>query len=309
MISGSIVGLFIGKKYDYVFGFNTGPLTAMMPVALIHKFYGKSTTLWIQDIWPDSVYAYGFRQSKVLSYLIDSFVKFIYRHISSFAISGRGFESKLLPYIKQNQSIKYCPNWADSLDMNARAVKLADKTKVHFTFAGNIGKVQNLHNIITAFDKLPDIYQNKAQLNVIGNGSALEELKKISSKNNIIFHGRKPRDLMARYYKASDFLIVSLIDKPIFSLTVPAKTQTYILAQKPILGFICGDTADIISDNNLGYTAPPDDIENIMATFIKAIDTNQASKKEFAKNCKYLTNTVFNKDNTINALLKLLKNT
>ena len=38
---------------------------------------------------------------------------------------------------------------------------------------------------------------------------------------------------MAKFYKASDFLIVSLIDKPIFSVTVPAKTITYIAAKKP----------------------------------------------------------------------------
>ena len=44
---------------------------------------------------------------------------------------------------------------------------------------------------------------------------------------------------------ASDFLIVSLIDEPFFSVTIPAKTQAYIVARKPILAIINGDVADL----------------------------------------------------------------
>ena len=37
IILGSIVSLFIGKKYDYVFGFNMSSLTDMLPAVLIRK--------------------------------------------------------------------------------------------------------------------------------------------------------------------------------------------------------------------------------------------------------------------------------
>ena len=47
---------------------------------------------------------------------------------------------------------------------------------------------------------------------------------------------------MAGYYKSSDFLIISLIDKPIFSTLVPSKTQTYIAA-KSLFAIINGDTS------------------------------------------------------------------
>ena len=305
MISGTIVGLFIGKNYDYIFGFNMSALTGMMPAVVIKKFYNKPLTFWAQDIWPDSVYAYGFRKTKLLSFFLDKFVKFIYHNIDNIAISGKGFESKLKPYSKEELEFNYLPNWADDLDMNMESAKFSDDKKVHFTFAGNIGKVQNLENIINAFDKLPSKYQEKCQLNIIGDGSALDELKAISKKENIIFHGRKQRNDMASYYKASDFLIVSLVDKPIFSVTVPAKTQTYIKAKKPILAIINGDAADIINDNNLGYISSPNDTEEIKDIFIKAINTNAEQIEEFTKNCDKLTNTIFNKDIIIDKLLEL----
>ena len=305
MISGSIVGLFIGKKYDYIFGFNMSALTGMMPAVVIKKLYKKPLTFWAQDIWPDSVYAYGFKKTKILSFFLDKFVRFMYHNIDAIAISGKGFESKLKLYCKDDLKFNYLPNWADDLDMNMESANFSKEKKVHFTFAGNIGTVQNLENIIKAFDNLSIEYKEKAQLNIIGDGSALDELKKISNSTHIVFHGRKPRNKIAKYYKASDFLIVSLIDKPIFSVTVPSKTQTYILAKKPILAIINGDTANIIKENNLGYTASPTDLKGIENIFIKAIDTDKVHIDEFTKNCDNLTNNIFNKNIIIDKLLEL----
>jgi len=59
MIFGSIAAIFIGRKYDYVFGFNMSALTGMLPAVLIRKLYKKPTMFWVQDVWPDSVYAFG----------------------------------------------------------------------------------------------------------------------------------------------------------------------------------------------------------------------------------------------------------
>ncbi len=308
MILGSFVSFRIGKKYDYIFGFDVGALTGMVPAILLKKLYNKKVTLWIQDVWPDSVYAYGFKKSKFLQFLLNGFVKFVYRYTVNFAISGKGFKSKILPYIENNQIIEYLPNWADEFNKELEPFSFSDDKKVHFTFAGNIGKVQNLDNIIKAFGNLSNENLINSQLNIIGDGSELEKLKELVKNNNyknIIFWGRKPRNEMYKYFKASDFLIVSLIDKPIFSLTVPAKVQTYIASNKPILAVINGDASDIIKDNNLGYCTRPDNLEDIKNIFEKATNADKLQIDKFTKNCESLTKTTFNKENIINNLLKL----
>ncbi len=309
MFLGSIVSLKIGKKYDYVFGFDIAALTGMVPAVLLKKFYNKPVTLWIQDVWPDSVYAYGFKKTKLLESSLDTFVKFVYRHTSHFAISGHGFKERILPYISKKQNIEYLPNWADEFNKDLKAFNFSKEKKVQFTFAGNIGKVQNLENIIEAFGHLSEKDLQAAQLNIIGDGSNLQHLKDMVKKNNfknIIFWGRQPREEMYKYFKGSDFLIVSLVNKSIFSLTVPAKTQTYIAAGEPILAIINGDAANIVKDNNLGYYAKPDDIKDIQDTFIKSIHTSKEEMDNFIHNCEHLTNTTFNKENIIDSLLQLL---
>jgi len=307
MVFGSIAAIFIGRTYDYVFGFNLGSLTDMLPAVVIRKLYKKPVMFWVQDVWPDSVYAYGFKKTRLLSALLDAFVKFMHHNITAIAISSKGFESKLEPYIKKGLRFNYAPNWADDLDMDMNPIALSVTQKVHFTFAGNIGKVQNLENIINAFRLLSDGYQKKTQLNIIGDGSNLANLKKLSNNNpNIIFHGKQIREDMAKFYKASDFLIVSLIDEPIFSVTIPAKTQTYIAARKPILAIINGDVADIVNDNNLGISVDPSNVGLIKEAFEKCIDAPENEKSEFTINNTKLLETTFNKDNIINRMTSQL---
>jgi len=307
MISGTVFSVTNGYKYDYIFGFNLGSLTDMLPAVVIRKLYNKPVLLWVQDVWPDSVYAYGFKKTKVLSYLLDKFVGFIYNNVTSIAISGRGFEKKIKPYIRGDMIFNYLPNWADELDMGLSAVKLSEQEKIHFTFAGNIGKLQNLDTIIKSFVQLPNQYKKKAQLNVVGDGSNLNDLKSIAKEEqNIVFHGKQRRDLMASFYKASDFLIISLIDESIFSATVPAKTQTYISAKKPILGIIRGDTADIISDNNLGVCVDPSNGKQITSVFCECIDMSEEERNNFIKNNDDLLLTTFNKEYIVDKMLSIL---
>ena len=310
MLMGSLVSLKIGKKYDYIFGFQVGPLTAMVPAIILKQFYKKPVTLWIQDIWPDSVYAYGFKKTKILEFFLNSFVRYVYKNTSSFGISAKGFEKKIIPFLSENKEIFYAPNWADYLDKDLERIRFSHDDKIHFTFAGNIGSVQNLENIIESFGKIDDKYLEKAQLNIIGDGSHLEKLQNIVKENsfkNIIFWGRKPRGEIYKYLSASNFLIVSLIDKEIFSLTVPAKTQTYIATGKPIIAIIKGEAADIIRENQLGLVCDPDSLEEIKSVFIEAIEMSYEKSKKYIKNSELLTNTIFKKELILDNLLELLK--
>ena len=307
MFFGGLAAIFIGKKYDYIFGFNLSSLTDMFPAVVISKLYKKPTMFWVQDIWPDSVYAYGFKKTKTLSIFLDAFVKFMHHNINAIALSSKGFESKIKPYAKNGMKFVYAPNWADNLDMDIESANLSENPKVHFTFAGNIGKMQNLENIINAFLLLPTEYFDKSQLNIVGDGSNLDNIKLLANNNKqIVFHGMIAREKMNKFYKASDFLIISLIDEPVFSVTVPAKTQTYIAAKKPILAVIKGDVANIVEENNLGVSVSPSNIELIKDSLIKCIDMTDFEKRKFLDNSDTLLEKTFNKDVIINLLTATL---
>lgn len=311
MFNASIVALFIGKRYDYVFAYDVGPLTAMLPGVLIKKLYKKPFTIWVQDVWPDSVYAYGFKKRWLLSKLLNAYVKFIYRNARAIAVSGPGFIERVRPFTRSDKKIKYLPNWADDLTFDQGSFKFSEDKKTHFTFAGNIGKVQNLENVIDGFGALDRGNIEKSQLNIIGDGSHLEFLKKYvleKKYENIIFWGKQPRSEMSQYFQGSDFLIVALIDKPIFNLTVPGKLQTYIAAKRPIFAVIKGDVTKIVEENKLGICAEPNDIKAIKEGFEILLSTTSKERLDFSDRCESLSNGVFNKKIIINSMAELVTN-
>jgi glycosyltransferase involved in cell wall biosynthesis len=57
---------------------------------------------------------------------------------------------------------------------------------------------------------------------------------------------------MPSFYAHANALLVSLKKDPVFSLTIPGKVQSYLMAGVPILGMLDGEGAQVITDSNAG---------------------------------------------------------
>ena len=297
----SLVALFIGKKYNRVFVYHIGPLTQAIPAVLIKKIFGNKFYIWTLDIWPDSVYAYGFRKKAISRKLLDSFVKIVYKNCETVFVSCRGFTQKIHRYAPKVK-ILFSPQWApDDLVFEGVTPHESLKGGFNFTFAGNIGKVQNLENVIMGF-ALAAKSHTEIKLNIIGDGSNLEALKNIVKEKNIAnvyFWGRRPLKEMPRWFEGSDVLIISLIDEPIFSLTIPAKFQAYLASGKPIYCVMNGEVADLVINNKIGFVAQPDDINDIRSGFEKFLDTPKHELQAFGSNMKTLLSNEFDRNKII----------
>jgi len=297
----SLVSLFIGGKYEKVFVYHVGPLTQAIPVVLIKKLFGKKSYIWTLDIWPDSVYAYGFKKRALSGKLLDSFVKTVYKNCETVFVSCSGFKRKIEKYVPDAKII-FSPQWApDDLNFDRVTPHESLKRGFNFTFAGNIGKVQNLENVIRGF-ALAAKSNDQIRLNIIGNGSNLENLKRIVKEEsiaNVHFWGRRPLKEMPRWFEGSDVLIISLIDEPIFSLTVPAKFQAYLASGKPIYCVMKGEVADLVINNKIGLVAQPGDINDIRSGFEKFLDTPKHELQTFGSNMKLLLRNEYNRNKII----------
>ncbi len=146
---GTLIALFIGRKFDRVFVYQTGPLTLALPAILIKKIFGASVTIWSQDLWPDTVYAYGFKKTRFSNWFLNSLVTYIYSNCSNILVTGKGYIPKLKRYVKE-KPFYWIPNWSLMEYSPKGSVNLPGK--FNFTFTGNIGKVQNLKNVILGFE-------------------------------------------------------------------------------------------------------------------------------------------------------------
>jgi len=61
---------------------------------------------------------------------------------------------------------------------------------------------------------------------------------------------------MPAYYSQADCMVFSLKKEYIFSITIPAKVQTYLACAKPVIAMIDGEAAKLIDDADAGLSCP-----------------------------------------------------
>lgn len=307
VILGSITALFLARRYNKIFIYHIGPLTSAIPAVLVKKIFHIDVTIWTQDLWPDTVYSYGFKKKWYSTLFLNWLVKWVYKNCCHILVSCEGFISKIKKYVPQKE-VLYFPNWPLVNYDKKNMKKISLSKKFNFTFAGNIGKVQNLENVIRGFSLLSRDNKN-VQLNIIGDGSHLSTLKHMVKKENmknIVFWGRKKLDDMPIYFNASDVLLISLKNDPLFELTVPSKFQAYLCANRPILCIMKGEVAFMVKKYRIGICAEPDNLMSIKQGFLKLFKMKKNKQVLLKKNAEQLLKTTFNRQMIINSLTALM---
>jgi len=308
-ILSSIVLLFIGRKYKKIFVFQAGPLTVGIAAIIGKKIFKTTNTIWSVDLWPDTVYMYGFKQSKLNKAILDLFVTTIYNQFDTIFCSSFAFSKRLKHYVN-SKPIHTLLQWPQiSIDETVECDMILDKEYFNFTFTGNIARTQNLENVILGFS-LAQKTNSKIKLNIFGNGSDLERLEKLThdhSISNVVFWGRKPLIEMPTIYNQSQVLVISLQPDPVYDLYIPLKFSTYIAFSKPIFAIMNGVVSELVETNKIGVSASPSNIEEIGVEFLKLSSMDKNQLDLYSKNSSRLLENEFNRTRNIDIIFNTLK--
>jgi len=307
IVFGSIAGLILGRRSDVVFVYQTGPLTMAIPGVLIKKIYRRKLVIWTQDLWPETIYAYGIKKTKFLDSILGVFVSWIYKNCSHVIVTSEGFIKKLKQYYK-NKSISIVHNWVPFARHNDKDIELNLPAGFNFLFAGNIGSLQNLDKVILGFQLFQKDEPN-CNLNIVGDGSRLDEIKALVNTrniNNVFFYGRVSQSIVPEYLNQANALIISLSKTVIGEITIPAKFPMYLSFKKPIFGIIKGDIQRLIEENKIGITSDPDDTVNISHQFKAIYNLNQAELESISANCQTLLEREFSSDKSMHSLEQII---
>jgi glycosyltransferase involved in cell wall biosynthesis len=289
----------IGKDFDFVFVSQTGPLTVAYPALELKKKYNTSVAIWTCDIWPDVVYSYGIPKNFITDFILSKVIKGIYSECDNILVSSKRFEQTISRYV--NKKIHYIPNWLQETENVESALRL-DTSKINFTFTGNVSLYQNLLNVIKGFEKANI---NNSVLNIIGDGSGIDEIKNYVIENNIsnvILHGRYPYNQMNDILNQSNILVISLISNEGIEKTEPLKLQSYLDSGKPIFGILNGSCKDIIEENKIGICSLPNDIDDISLGFKNIIKFSNEEGDNIKQSSKELMQSRFNKEKIISKI-------
>jgi len=295
VIAGTLAALVKARGYDRIFVYQTGPLTLAIPAVVAGRLYGIPVTIWTQDIWPDMVYSYGFKKTRLLDWFLGLIIRFVYGNCAEILVSCEGFARRIEEYVP-GRNIKHFPNWPTVVpDGGTERMQLP--AGFNFTFAGNVGKLQNLDNILRGF-ALGVKEQPELRLNIVGDGSHLETLKAMAKEGNIpgvTFWGRYKAHEMPAFFRASDVMIVSLGNTPGLNLVVPSKFQAYLAFHKPVFAVMNGEVKGLVEKHGIGLSADPDSPEAIRDGFLKFYFSSRGGTDNFSANARRLLETDYDR--------------
>lgn len=246
------------KNFDAIFVFQPSPITVGIPSSILRRSKKIPVIFWVQDLWPDTLYAVGVLKNKFLLKIVGILVAYVYQRCDIILAQSKSFIAEIKKYAHESTPVIFFPNWAEFFfsTVNTTAAPEIPVLEGGFNvmFAGNIGEAQDFPAILAAAEILRG--SSNIQWIIVGGGRMTDwvksEIQKRDLQQNIKMIGRFPGERMASFFYHADALLISLKDDPILSMTLPGKVQPYLTAGKPILAMMNGEGRRAIEDSGAG---------------------------------------------------------
>lgn len=254
------------RRYDAVLIYEPSPVTVGLPGLLMAAINNAPALLWVQDLWPDTLEAMGFRPAGLVARCAGWLSDFIHRRCDRVMVQSRAFMPRLEARGVAPSRIAYLPNWAESFYRPPSPQENVADPMPHLggfrvVFAGNIGSAQSFETIVDAALRLRQI--TDLHWVVLGDGNMREWLAAEIAKHDLgtQFHllGQRPPEDMPAYFAHADALLVTLRADPVFSLTIPSKIQSYLACAKPVVASLDGEGAAVMRESGAGVVCGAED--------------------------------------------------
>ncbi len=315
VISAGILGpVFCREKYDVIFVYEPSPITVGIPAIVMKKVKQAPIMFWVQDLWPETLPAVGVITSRKIIKYVGSLARFIYSQCDRILIQSKSFRSSVEQYTSKPENIFYFPNSAEKLYQPLSSKMDTPEGKLmpsgfKVIFAGNIGAAQGFATILDAADILKE--NKKIHWVILGDGRMRvwveNEIKKRGLEETFHLLGKHPIATMPHFFSFADTLLVTLKKDPIFSLTIPAKLQSYLACGRPVIAALDGAGADVVKESKSGLVCPSDDAEKLAEKVLEMYNMPKNKRKKMGQDGRKYFETVFNGKMLVGKLEKWMR--
>lgn len=301
------------EKFDHIFVYEVSPITVAIPAIFFKRLTKSKLSLWVKDLWPESLSATGVVRSAILLKPIDLMVKWIYASCDQILVSSSAFIQSIQLHGVDFNKIHYFPQWAEKyykkiIPEDVPTQHRINKNGLTIMFAGNIGVAQDLGTLVECANFLKDI---EVHFVIIGEGRDKVRLQKIIKdkklEHKFSFLGeRRPEDI-SYYFSQADGLLLTLKNESIFELTIPAKLQSYLASGRPILGAISGEGNKIIQESAAGNAVNAGDGQGLAEIIKKFALCTKEDREKLGDNALSYYAKNFDRDSLITQLIKWIE--
>jgi len=297
-----------GKKFDVIFTYEPSPATVGLPAVMMGYLKRAPVVFWALDLWPETLVAVGaVRSARVLS-VVGRMIAFIYNRCALVLGQSRGFLRSIAKYCDDNDKIRYFPSWAEDVfvqnDLRPAPEVQVKEGVFNVLFAGNVGEAQDFPSVLEAAESLK--HNPAIRWLVVGDGRMTEWLRSEVAQRGLahcfLLLGRFDVERMPSFYAHADALLVSLKRDPVFSLTIPGKVQSYLMAGIPLLGMLDGEGAAVIREANAGLVCASGDGKGLARSVLELASMSKDARNELGNNGRVYAQKEFSRELLINKL-------
>ncbi|WP_417842086.1 glycosyltransferase family 4 protein [Terasakiella sp.] len=294
-ISAFVYSLLFTSRPDVIYSYYP-PMMGGVAGALLGFIKRRPFIYDVQDLWPEALSATGMLKDRRIIRCVDLVINWVYRRAAAIVVLSDGYKNTLISKGVPESKIHRIYNWCDESRIQKQPSTVQEENEYFdITYAGNFGPAQALSFVLEAARSLQDDGHKAIRFLFLGDGIECNELKQQAASlglSNVVFKGRVPPEQVGAELQAADALLVHLADQPVFSITIPSKTQAYMAIGKPILMAVAGESAELIKKAGAGIISrpcAPDEIAKAALAMSKSSPAQLASFGDCAKNF-YITN-------------------
>lgn len=310
VLSGIIFGAWKLKRlrFDVIFVYEPSPVTVGLPAVWLGKIKKTPVVFWALDLWPETLAAVGIvRSARVLGW-VGHLVRYIYNRCTLVLGQSRGFLESIANYCNNKDKIRYFPSWAEDVFAYEHVEPAAELVKLEggFTvmFAGNVGEAQDMPAVLEAAELLRN--NDFIRWTIVGDGRKFQwlqsEVLKRGLQGKVLLLGRYPMERMPSFHAHADALLVSLKRDPVFSITIPGKVQSSLMAGIPLLGMLDGEGAAIIQEARAGLTCPAGDSAGLAKAVLSLAALSSGERKQLGLNGRRYAQSEFGRTQLMDRL-------
>lgn len=272
-----------GSRFDLAYVYHP-PITVGLAAALAGMINRLPFVLDVQDLWPDTIVATGMTGAARLERPLEAACRLTYARASAIVTQSEGLRQALIERGVPPAKVEVIRNWADCELVELPRI---ERNGAPFTlvYGGNLGRAQQLDHVLGAAAILAR-RQPEVRIQLFGSGideQALRAKARHQKLTNLVFAGRVPQAEMMTAFARADALLLHLGDDPLFSITIPSKTQFYLAMGRPIVAGVNGEAAQLLRESGAACVVPSCDAAQLAAAIGELAGRRQEERERMGE--------------------------